>query len=75
MMLQFTEPSRVESIDYELISYDTVNLKWKPPKRPNGIIDFYFVAYTLLSDMEKFEIVGDNCQYGKLNNTNQNIFK
>lgn len=60
------EPSRVESIEHEAISWDRVQLRWRAPRNPNGIINFYFVSYTALRDMETFEIPhGDNCQFGK----------
>lgn len=64
-IFNYQEPSRVESIDYEPISFDEVNLKWRPPKYPNGIVEFYFISYTRLKDMEKLDIPnGDNCQFG-----------
>lgn len=64
-LFEYQEPSRVESIDYEPISFDEVNLKWRPPKYPNGKVEFYFISYTRLNDMEKLDIPnGDNCQFG-----------
>jgi hypothetical protein len=59
-----SEPSRVEDLNHESLSYDKVNLKWREPKRPNGILDFYFIAYSELEDMEVFPSHSDACQLG-----------
>ena len=40
-----------------------VNLKWEPPRQPNGIISFYFIAYTELNDWEYFPVDADPCQF------------
>ena len=41
-----------------------VNLKWSPPKQPNGVIGFYFIAYKSLRDKENFVNQSDNCAFG-----------
>ena len=61
------EPSPVESLIYEPITFDSVNLKWDPPSKPNGIIQLYFIVYTRLKDIEKFPNVTDACQFSELN--------
>lgn len=44
------QPSRVESIEIDTKSHDSVALKWNAPAHPNGLIEFYFIAYTHLDE-------------------------
>ncbi len=43
-----------------------MNLKWYPPTRPNGIIEFYFIAYAKLTDLEHFPDETDACQFSMI---------
>jgi hypothetical protein len=70
------EPSRVYSLSYKPTSFGQVNLNWFPPRQPNGIIEFYFIAYTKLNDLEQFSYEADSCQFSNyyyiFNETNNN---
>lgn len=56
------------------MNYDMMNLKWKPPKRPNGIIEYFFVAYTKLNDLEALPISNDNCLINDVGFSKQKAF-
>ncbi|CAF0885729.1 unnamed protein product [Brachionus calyciflorus] len=56
-----SQPGKIEKIEHEPLTSDKIILKWKPPKKPNGIIEFYFIAYTILEETGSFKFGTDNC--------------
>jgi hypothetical protein len=55
----------VDSIKFDGISHNRGVLKWNEPRKPNGIIEFYFIAYAKIKDVHylPFSSNTDPCHF------------
>ncbi|MFH4973852.1 hypothetical protein AB6A40_000561 [Gnathostoma spinigerum] len=47
-------PSRVSSLSFSDILFDSVNVSWSPPHHPNGLIRAYHINYKVINSKDEF---------------------